>query len=75
MHFLKKDEAPETHIPWLGWESYHLGGVGGSGRVKLTNYHQKKLGIIVFILYCDSANFITMSHSTCDVQTMPKCIS
>ena len=36
---------------------------------------KKKLGFTVFILYCDAANFITMSHCSCDTETTSQCMS
>ena len=63
-------------------DTFHCGveilpfvGAGESGWLKLTTHHQKKLGFILLILYCDAVNFITMYHYTCEIQTTSQCMS
>ena len=68
-------EAPQTRIPLLGWESYHLMGQEDSVVWNLLPTAKKKLGFIVFILYSDAANFITMSHYAHDIQSMSQCMN
>ena len=60
-----EEEAPHTYIQLLRWESYYLMKQNESVKWNLLPTSKENLGFIVFILYCDAVNFITISHFTC----------